>query len=75
VTAVVTDLGLLEPDAETGELTLTRVHPGVSADDARAATGWPLRVADDLEVVDPPSDTELAALRALRTVTGEDAGE
>src|SRR5256885_3109352 len=45
VRVVVTDLGILEP--VEGELTLVKVHPGISADDARAATGWELRVADD----------------------------
>jgi glutaconate CoA-transferase, subunit B len=65
VSTVVTDLGILEP--RDGELTLTRVHPGVSAEDARAATGWTLRVADELEETDAPTDDELSALRALRT--------
>jgi glutaconate CoA-transferase subunit B len=65
VRAVVTDLGILEP--VDGELTLVRVHPGVSADDARAATGWPLRVADDLRETAPPTAAELTALRALET--------
>jgi glutaconate CoA-transferase, subunit B len=75
VTAVVTDCGLLEPDPETRELTLSCVHPGVSADDSRAATGWDLRVADDLRVAEPPTDAELAALRALEAMTGEDGGQ
>jgi glutaconate CoA-transferase subunit B len=65
VRVVVTDLGILEP--RDGELTLTSVHEGVSADDARAATGWRLEVADDLETTEPPSDDELLALRALQT--------
>jgi len=65
VTAVVTDLGVLEPDPASRELTLTSVHPGVAPDDARAATGWDLRVAEPLRVVDPPSEAELSALRAL----------
>jgi glutaconate CoA-transferase, subunit B len=65
VRAVVTDLGILEP--VDGELTLVRVHHGVTADDARAATGWPLRVADDLRETDPPTTAELTALRALET--------
>jgi glutaconate CoA-transferase, subunit B len=65
VRVVVTDLGILEPRG--GELTLTRVHPGVEADEARAATGWDLRVADDLRETDAPTGTELEALRALRT--------
>ena len=48
VTVVVTDLGVLEPDPETRELTLTSLHPGVTAEQAREATAWPLRCADDL---------------------------
>jgi glutaconate CoA-transferase subunit B len=67
VTAVITDLGELEPDPETCELTLARVHPGVTADQAIAATGWQLRVRDDLGESTPPSERELEALRALRT--------
>jgi glutaconate CoA-transferase, subunit B len=65
VRVVVTDKGILEP--RDGELALTHVHPGVSVDEARAATGWDLRVADDLRESAPPSDDELEALHALRT--------
>ena len=65
VRVVVTDLGILEP--VEGELTLVKVHPGISADDARAATGWELRVADDLVETAPPSELELETLRALQT--------
>jgi len=63
VRVVITDLGILE--RVDGELTLTHVHPGVTADDARKATGWELRVAPDLATTAPPSDDELAALRRL----------
>jgi glutaconate CoA-transferase, subunit B len=66
VRVVVTDLGLLEP-GDDDELVLTHVHPGVSVEDVRAATGWELRVADDLAVTVGPSETELIALRSLRT--------
>jgi glutaconate CoA-transferase subunit B len=65
VRVVVTDLGILEPD--DGELTLTRVHPGVDVEQAREATGWELRVADDVRETEPPTQDELAALRSLRT--------
>jgi glutaconate CoA-transferase subunit B len=68
VTVVITDLGVLEPDPGTHELTLTSVHPGVGVDEVRAATGWDLRVAGDLQVALPPADHELAALRSLKTV-------
>jgi glutaconate CoA-transferase subunit B len=67
VTAVITDLGELEPNPETFELTLARIHPGVAVEQAVAATGWPLVVRDDLEESAPPTDRELEALRALRT--------
>jgi acyl CoA:acetate/3-ketoacid CoA transferase beta subunit len=65
VRVVVTDLGILEP--RNGELTLVRVHQGVSVDDVRAATGWDLAVADDLDVTDPPTRAELDALRSMET--------
>jgi glutaconate CoA-transferase subunit B len=64
VRVVVTDLGVLEP--QDGELTLVAVHPGVTADEAREATGWELRVGDGLRETEPPSEAELAALRSLR---------
>jgi glutaconate CoA-transferase subunit B len=64
-TAVVTDLGVLEPDPVTRELVLTRVHPGVTAADARAATGWELRVSEQLATTEPPTAEELGALREL----------
>jgi glutaconate CoA-transferase subunit B len=65
-TLVVTDMGLLRPDPETCELVLTDLHPGVTVGEARAATGWPLVVADDLGAVAPPTELELNALRSLQ---------
>jgi glutaconate CoA-transferase subunit B len=62
---VVTDLGLLEPDPDTRELTLTAVHPGVGVDEVRAATGWELRVAPGLTRTEPPTPEELRVLRRL----------
>ena len=63
VRVVVTDLGILEPREE--ELELVAVHPGVAVDDVVAATGWDLRIAEDLHETAPPTADELAALRAL----------
>ncbi len=65
-TVVITDLGVLRPDPESRELTLTQVHPGVTAQQAREQTGWPLRVSEELEETEPPSDEELRELRDLR---------
>ncbi len=64
-TAVITDLGVLEPDPETKELTLTAVHHGVTIDDVRAQTGWALRVAATVATTEPPTAEELGALREL----------
>jgi glutaconate CoA-transferase subunit B len=46
---------------------MTALHPGVSLDDAREATAWELKVADDLATTDPPTEDELAALRELKS--------
>jgi glutaconate CoA-transferase, subunit B len=64
-TAVITDLGVLEPDPVSKELVLTQVHGEVTAREVREATGWDLRVADEVTTSDPPSDEELAGLREL----------
>ena len=63
--AVITDLGVLEPDPETKELTLTRLHPGATVDAAREATGWDLAVAEAPTTTEAPTADELAALREL----------
>lgn len=68
-TVVITDLGVLEPDPADHELTLTAVHPGISVDDVRAATGWPLRVTGTVAVTSPPSAEELQLLRDLKERT------
>jgi len=63
--AVITDLGVLEPDPETKELVLTQIHPGVEVTDAKEQTGWALRVSDHIQTTEPPTDEELAKLREL----------
>jgi len=60
--AVVTDLGMLQPD-ENGELVLTALHPGKTVEEVRANTGWELKTAPDVRVTEPPSAEELRILR------------
>ncbi len=67
---VITDLGVLEPDPQTCEFVLTRLHPGATVEQAREATGWPLLVRDDVAVTEPPSATELDVLRTLQSAQG-----
>lgn len=68
-TVVVTDLGILRPDPATRELTLVALHPGATVEQARAATGWPLRLAPALGRTEPPTDEELRVLRELHART------
>jgi glutaconate CoA-transferase subunit B len=67
---VITDLGVLEPDEDSCELTLTSLHPGVTVERARAATGWPLAVAAELRTTAAPDPAELATLRELEATMG-----
>jgi glutaconate CoA-transferase subunit B len=67
--AVVTDLCLLEPDATTKELTVTKLHPGITRQKVEAATGWKLRFAAHVEETRPPDSFELDALRQLQRRT------
>ena len=64
-TLVITDLGILVPDPDTCELTLTSLHPGVALDQVHAVTGWELKVSPDLTVTELPTEPELAVLRDL----------
>lgn len=66
---VITDIGILRPHPESEELQLVALYPGKTPQEARAATGWPLRVAEDLEVLAPPDAADLHALRELHART------
>jgi glutaconate CoA-transferase subunit B len=68
-TRVFTDLGVLEPDPLTRELVLVSVHARVTVEKVSAETGWPLRVARDVSVSEPPTELELTTLRDLRART------
>src|SRR5881394_1219846 len=67
--AVITDLGMLKPAAGSQELTLVARYEDISVDRIRAATGWPLAVADTIDVVAPPTADELRVLRDLHKRT------
>jgi glutaconate CoA-transferase subunit B len=60
---VVTDKGILDADEATGELVLSALYPGVTADEVRDGIGWPLRTRDTLGTVEPPADRDLLLLR------------
>jgi glutaconate CoA-transferase subunit B len=60
--AVVTDLGILQPD-ENGELILTALHPGKTVAQVKDNTGWDIRTAASLKMTEPPTEAELHMLR------------
>ncbi|MEQ1883663.1 MAG: CoA-transferase [Bryobacteraceae bacterium] len=69
--AVITDLGILTPHAQTKELVLTSVHPGVNVEQVVAETGWPLQVADPVQTTTAPTELELRVLRELNERTAK----
>ena len=62
VSTVITDLGVLTAD-DTGELCLSSVHEGVTVEQVQAATGWPLKLMEQITVTDAPTAEELRLLR------------
>jgi glutaconate CoA-transferase subunit B len=67
--AVITDLGILQPDPDSKELTLTSIHPGVSLDEVRGNTAWDLKISPNLQTSQPPAADELSVLRELEQQT------
>jgi glutaconate CoA-transferase subunit B len=63
--AVITNLCILKPDPVTRELTVASLHPGVTREQVRAATGWPIRFANNIVETEAPKSDELVALRDL----------
>lgn len=60
---VVTNLALMDFEPETKRMRLIGVHPGVTAEQAVANTGFELLVADKVETDPEPTDDELRLLR------------
>jgi acyl CoA:acetate/3-ketoacid CoA transferase beta subunit len=60
---VVTQLGIMGFDEATKRMMLLSVHPGVSVDDVKAATGFELIIPPKVTVTDPPTPDEIRILR------------
>jgi glutaconate CoA-transferase, subunit B len=73
-TKVISDLCVLEPDSQHHELVVTSLHPGVTQQQVRDATGWAIRFADTLTETEPPTDSELETLRDLHERTARAHG-
>ena len=65
VSRVVTTLGVFGFEPATRRMRIEATHPGVTTEQIRANTGFPLGEAERVTVTEPPSDDELSMLRAL----------
>lgn len=63
VSTVITPMAVLRRPDKLGELEISEVHPGLTVDDVRAATGWDVAVADDVRETGRPTVEEVRLLR------------
>jgi glutaconate CoA-transferase, subunit B len=73
-TKLVTDLAVFEPDAETKEMTIVSIHPGVTREQIQENTGWTVRYAAKVGETPPPTAQELEVLRELNARTARAHG-
>ena len=66
VARVITDKGIFDRDAGSGELILTALFEGVALEEVRAGVGWDLSVASPCGIVPAPDAATLHALRGLQ---------
>ncbi|MGW2083761.1 CoA-transferase subunit beta [Streptomyces sp. NPDC001880] len=62
---VVTDLGVLDFATPDHSMRLASLHPGVTVDQVREATGFDLAVADDVPYTREPTAVELSLIREV----------
>jgi glutaconate CoA-transferase subunit B len=65
VSRVVTTLGVFGFDPGSKRMRIEAVHPGVAVEAVRRETGFELLAAPEILTTEPPTDEELAILRAL----------
>jgi len=73
-TLLVSDLCIMRPDAETSEMVVTSLHPGITRERVRHNTSWDVRFADTVMETEPPSAEELEVLRELHARTARAHG-
>lgn len=60
---LISSMGIFSFEPQTREMILTSTHPGVSLDQIKSETGWPLQIAAEVHVTAAPNSDELAAVR------------
>jgi glutaconate CoA-transferase subunit B len=66
---VLSPLGVFDFD-DDGDIRVRSLHEGVTPDQVREATGWPIEVPDDAPLTAAPTDDELTLLRERVDVHG-----
>lgn len=61
---VITDLAVLGYHDQTKRMEIISLHPGITLDQVRDATGFTLGIREPLQTTQPPSELELAILRS-----------
>jgi glutaconate CoA-transferase, subunit B len=74
-TKLVTDLAVFEPHAETKEMTVVSIHPGVTREQIQENTGWAVRYAGKVGETPAPTVQELKVLRDLNARTARAHGK
>jgi glutaconate CoA-transferase, subunit B len=64
-TLIVTDLCTMRPNGETHEFEVASLHPGVTPEQVREHTGWPVRFRAAVDETPAPTEGELRVLREL----------
>jgi glutaconate CoA-transferase subunit B len=68
-TRLITDLCVFEPDADTQEMTVVSLHPGVTRTQVEEACGWQPKFAASVVETPPPTVQELDVLRDIQART------
>lgn len=68
VETLITTLGTMKPNAETKEMELYSVHPGITLETVHENTGWELKHSVDLKETEPPIQDELDVIRSIDKV-------
>jgi glutaconate CoA-transferase subunit B len=73
-TLLVTDLCVMRPDAESCEMMVDSLHPGITREQVRQNTGWDVQFAGSVAETAPPTAEELEVLRDLHARTARAHG-
>jgi glutaconate CoA-transferase, subunit B len=71
---LVTDLCVMRPDEESNEMLVRSLHPGITRERVKEATGWDVRFAHEVGETAPPTAEELDVLRELHARTARAHG-